>query len=73
MSSKQIRVALRGLHLVLGALIALFIYVPTLRAEATYGTLIQVAAVPLLVISGIVMWQLPKINKWRNRGQRTAS
>ena len=71
MSSKQIRIALRGMHLVLGALIGLFIYVPGLRAEAAFITLVQLLVVPLLALSGIAMWQMPRINKLRSAGRRT--
>ncbi len=67
MNSRQIRVALRGTHLTLSAVVVAFLYIPALNAEPTIHTLIQVLIVPLIALSGITMWQLPRINKWRNR------
>jgi hypothetical protein len=73
MSSKQIRTVSRYAHLVEGILIALFIYSPTLRSSALYTGFIQFMVVPLIILSGLVMWQLPRINKWRNRRPATAA
>jgi hypothetical protein len=67
MSSKQIRIIARYAHLVEGILIALFIYSPALRNNGLYAGFIQFVVLPLIVLSGLLLWQLPRINKWRNR------
>ncbi|MBK8024872.1 MAG: hypothetical protein IPK19_26505 [Chloroflexi bacterium] len=73
MSSKQIRLMLRTAHIILGACIGAFLYVPPLRADATFAGLVQFLIVPVLALSGVAMWQLPRFNKWRSRNQRAAA
>jgi thiosulfate reductase cytochrome b subunit len=70
MSSKQIRNVMRIAHIIEGTLIAIFIYSATLRADPTYTALIQFVITPLIILSGVVMWQLPRINKWRSARRR---
>ena len=70
MSSKTIRLWMRYAHLVEGALIAAYIYSPTLRANSAYEFLIQFIVLPFIILSGLVLWQLPTINKWRSQRQR---
>ena len=70
MSSKQIRNAVRIAHIIEGAMIAAFIYATPLRSNDIYTALIQFLILPLLIISGLVMWQLPRLNKWRNTRNR---
>jgi len=70
MSSKQIRTIVRIAHLIEGAMIAAFIYGAPLRTNDFYSALIQFVVLPLAIISGLVMWQLPRINKWRSARNR---
>ena len=67
MSSKQIRIFMRYAHLIEGVLIAIFIYSPTAQSSAVYTALIQFVVLPFIILSGVVMWQLPRINKFRRR------
>ncbi|MCA9883132.1 MAG: hypothetical protein KC708_09185 [Anaerolineae bacterium] len=70
MSSKQLRLILRNGHIVSGILLAAFIYVPSLQTNISYMGLIQLIVVPLLILSGLSMWQLPRFNKWRSQQRR---
>jgi hypothetical protein len=70
MSSRQIRIALRWAHIIEGALIAIYIYSP-LKNNAVYAGLIEFVIVPLVIASGIAMWQLPRFNKWRSERRRS--
>ena len=65
MSNRTIRIIMRYTHLVEGVLIALFIYSPTLQGHAGFATFIQFVVMPTIIISGLVMWQLPRISRWR--------
>lgn len=62
MSNKQLRNLTRIIHLITAVLIGLAIYSP-LRADPTFMLLSQVLIIPVLTISGVVMWQQPKIMK----------
>jgi hypothetical protein len=59
---KKIRDQQRLAHLVAGALLVLYVYLP-----ATPGTVLQAAirwvTLPLLLITGVLMWQWPKVRR----------
>ncbi|NDJ53310.1 MAG: hypothetical protein GYB68_09535 [Chloroflexi bacterium] len=63
MSSKQLRIVMRWGHIVGGSIVAAFVYSGTLRGFDAFVLATQVVVIPALIISGIVMWQLPLINK----------
>ena len=73
MSSKNIRLILRIAHIVEGALIVAYIYSASLQASSVYSGFIQFVIVPLVIFSGIAMWQLPRYNKWRSSRKRMAT
>ena len=64
MSNKQLRTVIRAVHLTASLLILGLTYSPDLRQNPTFLTLVQVV-VPLVVISGIAMWQQASITKLR--------
>lgn len=68
MSNKQLRNAVRLIHLVIAGCMAVFIYSP-LRLDSTFAAVVQLLVVPVVVISGIVMWQQPLVVKFFNRGR----
>ena len=72
MSSKNIRLWMRYAHLIEGALIAAYIYSPSLKASAGYEFFVQFIVLPFIILSGLIMWQLPAINKWRNQRRQHA-
>jgi hypothetical protein len=60
MSNKQIRNIVRIAHIVEGVFIALFVYSP-LRTDDTYLAIMQFVILPAIIISGVFMWQQPRI------------
>ncbi len=72
MSNKQTRNTLRLVHLIVAGLMAVFIYSP-LRLDDTFAAVIQALVVPIVVITGVVMWQQPLVMKLLNRGRRAES
>ncbi|MEM7737316.1 MAG: hypothetical protein AAF267_16160 [Deinococcota bacterium] len=68
MSNKTVRHITRVIHLVWGFAMGALIYSPLYDAH-WYLMLIRVAAVPIVVISGLVLWQQPRISKWRKQLQ----
>jgi len=70
MSSKQIRVISRYAHIIVGSMMIAFIYSTSLRESDAYIAMMQFIVVPAVIISGTVMWQLPRINKWRSQRRK---
>jgi thiosulfate reductase cytochrome b subunit len=68
MSNKQLRNVVRLVHLAIAVIIAAFVYSP-LRLNDTFTAIIQLIVIPVLIVSGIVMWQQPLVIKWLNRGR----
>ncbi|TQV68036.1 hypothetical protein [Denitrobaculum tricleocarpae] len=64
----MMRKVLRYGHLSIATLIAVYIYSPTLNDNATYEAWIKFGVVPLVVISGLAMWQQGRIKRWLRRG-----
>lgn len=67
MTSKQMRVFFRYLHIVVGSLLIAYVYSSTLSASPAYTSLLQFVIIPFAIMSGVVLWQQPRINKWRKR------
>ncbi len=61
-SNKQVRVIQRFVHLTAGLLLVAYIYTPLGNLNA-FETLVQVIVVPALVVTGMAMWQLPRLRK----------
>ena len=57
MSRLTTRSVLRLVHLVIGIAIAAFVYSPTLQSSAAFEAVLQFAAIPLLGLSGLLMWK----------------
>lgn len=66
MSNKQFRSAGRLIHLLVASVVVVFIVSP-LRLNGAFVTVVQVGVVPILVISGLVLWQQPAVIKFFNR------
>ncbi len=71
MSNKQLRNVVRLVHLLVAAFMAVFIYSP-LRLDSTVTLIAQVVVVPVVALSGLVMWQQPTVVKFLNRGRTPA-
>jgi len=70
MSSRQLRFMFRYGHTIEGILIGIYIYSPTMQSNPTYANFIQFVIFPFIVFSGVMMWQMPRINKWRSQRRR---
>jgi hypothetical protein len=62
MSNKQLRNIVRIAHIIEGVFIGLFVYSP-LRTDETYLAMMQFVILPAIIISGVFMWQQPRILK----------
>jgi hypothetical protein len=72
MSNKQLRNTIRFVHLVAGALVIALVYSDTLRTSAEFITLIRLFFIPVLVMSGIAMWQQAALSRLRRRASSGA-
>ncbi|MEM9953780.1 MAG: hypothetical protein AAF846_19380 [Chloroflexota bacterium] len=63
MSNKQIRTISRYLHIIVGIMLILFIYIPELANNTLYSNIVQFVAIPVVGFSGILMWQQARIMK----------
>jgi|LakMenEpi03Aug12_release.lakeMendotaPanAssembly.Ray.scaffolds.fasta_scaffold1658487_2 hypothetical protein len=72
MSNKQFRNIARIAHLIQGVFIALFVYSP-LRTDDTYLAIMQFVILPSIIISGMSLWQQPRIMKLLRGDTRTKS
>lgn len=69
MRSTQVRNAQRAMHLIAG--VALVAYVYLTPSPGSVATLLVRVLVPVVVLTGIGMWQWPRIrNVLRSRGVR---
>jgi hypothetical protein len=66
MSAKQLRDFLRYSHIVLGLILGTYIYSP-LFSEPVFLVAMRFFVIPFLTISGLWMWQMPLVRKWRRR------
>jgi protein-S-isoprenylcysteine O-methyltransferase Ste14 len=75
---KRTRARQRTAHLVTGALLLLYVYAPG-PPDAMLQTVIRWVALPLLVITGLLMWQWPRLRRLvrarpgRPEGHRTTT
>jgi len=65
-SNKNLRNVLRALHLVVGGLVIAYLYSPLGNVE-WFGNLVRISVIPVLVISGVSMWQMPFVTKFFKR------
>lgn len=65
MSPRTQRTVTRWIHLVVGALLNTFVYVAYFRdgGVAWLHTFLVWVGVPLVVITGVAMWQQPRIRR----------
>lgn len=72
MSNKQLRNIIRAVHIIAGIAIMVFIYVEPARTSTTYQTVLQLITIPVIVISGIAMWQQAAISRMRRQTKAEA-
>ena len=61
-SNKSLRNLLRGIHLVVAGLVGVYLYSPLGDVE-WYVNLVRASVIPVLLITGFSMWQMPAITK----------
>lgn len=66
MSNKQLRVTLRWTHIIIAVFIGVMLYSP-LGTNDAYLALMRFGVFPLLGLTGIAMWQQPKLGKLLKR------
>ena len=66
MTNKRFRQVVRWLHVTVGVMLILFVYSP-LSDVGWYTLVVQALAIPLVSLSGIALWQQPKLSAWRKR------
>lgn len=62
-SNRQFRKLVRVLHIAVGVSLILVVYSP-LGKSPTFVTFNQFVAVPLVSLSGLALWQQPKLTAW---------
>ena len=67
--NKTMRTVLRWVHLVVGWLIGVFVYTPA-REDETFVLLMQVVFVPVVVLTGVWIWQQARIRRLYGRLRR---
>jgi hypothetical protein len=63
MSGRTLRTVSRAIHLVGSALLGAYIYSP-LSDLAWFVALMQFGVVPILAVSGLMMWQQARLLRW---------
>ena len=61
-SNKQLRLILRYTHLAAGILIIIFVYSP-LGDVPAFELFVQIALIPIVVVTGIWIWQQARVRK----------
>ena len=70
-SNHRIRTMQRTMHLVAAGYLLFYLYGP-LGHEPIVANITRFVVIPLLVITGMVMWQLPKLSKsFRRKAEAT--
>lgn len=72
MSNRQLRMALRWIHIVGGALIATFVYGPW-GANPLFLGLMRWGVIPILMLTGLFLWQQARLAKWRHGADRSST
>ncbi len=70
MTAARQRKIQRAVHLLLGVILLAYVYLPTGEA---LEDLVQIMVFPILALSGIAMWQAPRLRRLRRRARRPDS
>jgi hypothetical protein len=62
-SNKTLRNFLRASHLVVAGLIGAYLYSPLGNVD-WYVNLVRISVVPVLLLTGLSMWQMPALTKF---------
>ncbi len=62
MSNKQFRTITRYIHLGVAVLFLVYFYIPSGNSEEVFN-IIRIFAIPVVSLTGIALWQQPKLLK----------
>ena len=71
MSNKNLRIAIRIIHLIAAATLGLYFYSP-IAGDMTLRLIIQFVTLPSMVLTGTALWQQAYLNKLLHRSTRKA-
>ena len=72
LSNKRVRDLQRAVHLVGGLLVMAAIYSP-LRDQAVLEALVQLVVIPVMVLTGLAMWQAARLRRLLARARPAAA
>jgi hypothetical protein len=72
LSNKNLRNNMRLLHLITAGVVGTFIYSPW-SADPTFAFATRWIVLPILIITGFVMWQQPRLTKLLRRRSPTST
>ena len=72
MSNKNLRNAIRIIHLIAAATLGMYFYSP-IAGDETLGLIIRFVTLPGIVLTGIALWQQAYLNKLLNRNTRKST
>ena len=72
MSNKNLRKAIRIIHLLAAAAFGLYFYSP-IAGDETLRLIIQFVTLPSIVLTGIALWQQAYLNKLLNHNTRKST
>jgi hypothetical protein len=62
-SNKALRSVLRAIHLIVAGLVGGYLYSPLGQID-WYINLVRASVIPVLLITGLSLWQMPALTKW---------
>ena len=68
-SNKRLRGTQRTIHLLGGLMLGIYIYIPLMDGPVPQfaETLMQLAIFPAIAVTGMLMWQLPRLRRLLKR------
>jgi thiosulfate reductase cytochrome b subunit len=69
MTALTLRKALRWLHLIAGAVLATYVFSP-LHADPVATAIVRALTLPLVIATGLVMWQQGRLIRLMGRASR---
>ncbi|MEO1665890.1 MAG: hypothetical protein AAFU54_14735 [Chloroflexota bacterium] len=71
MSNKQFRTVIRWFHIIGSGFFGAYLYSSTLATNSVFYAIVAYVVFPLMAISGVALWQQPKLMKLLKRSSRT--
>lgn len=70
MSNKTLRNIIRIVHMITGLSMIAFVYNEDLRTVETFVTLLQAVFIPMVILSGVAMWQQATLSRLRRSASK---